>query len=206
MDRVLWGAAVVGGVSSCALCAAAAVASAQPSLENLLGAAKSGNATALRAQLLQGVDANGVDEAGATALMYAAIAGHVACVSALLEGGATVDSKDPAGVSPLMLAASRGHTDVCQALLEGGAQLTLKATSGLYKGQTPLDVAIAAFEPAVAAHLLSWAEAHPVDGDIMAPDPLAGQVDDLLETPGVRLQEASATAQTEMALSAATDG
>ncbi len=43
----------VGGVSSCALCAAAAVSAAQPSLENLLDAAKSGNSTALRAQLLQ---------------------------------------------------------------------------------------------------------------------------------------------------------
>ena len=202
------GAVVVGGGSSCALCAAAAISAAQPSLENLLDAAKTGNSTALRAQLLQvpvlslelrscasppvpqramlsccwqGVDVDAVDGDGTVALMYAAIAGHEECVRALIEGGAKVDCTDPAGTSPLMLAAGRGHVDVCQVLLEGGAKLTAQGITGPCKGQTALDVAVAAFEPAVAALLLSWAEAHPIDGDIMAPDLLAAEADNLLD-------------------------
>ena len=124
---------------------------------------------------------DGVDRDGATALMYAAIAGHEECVRALIEGGATVDCTDPAGASPLMLAAGRGHGDVCQSLLEGGAQLTVQGTSGPYQAQTALDVAVAAFEPAVAALLLSWADAHHIDGDIIAPDLLAAEADNLLD-------------------------
>jgi hypothetical protein len=53
MSFLYLGAVLVVGGSSCALCAAAAISSAQPSLENLLDAAKTGNSTALRAQLLQ---------------------------------------------------------------------------------------------------------------------------------------------------------
>ena len=206
MGRALWAAAVVGGVSSCAACAAAAVVAAQPSQEALLDAAKAGNATALRAQLLQGVDANATDGDGSSALMYAAIAGHAACVRVLLESGATVDCTDPTGVSPLMLAASRGHGEVCTALLSAGAQLTVKATSGPYKGQTALDVAIAAFEPAVAAQLLAWAEAHSVAGEIMAPDPLAAEADDLLDAVQSGGSEQSAQGLTELVMSASTDG
>lgn len=150
----------------------------------------------------QGVHADGVDGDGTAALMYAAIAGHTACVRALIEGGAKVDCIDPAGVTPLMLAAGRGHGEVCQVLLEGGAQLTVKAVSGVYVGQSALDVAVAAFEPAVAALLLSWAEAHPVDGDIMTPDPLVAEVDNLLDTAQLGDEGISAAPLTDMVMSA----
>jgi hypothetical protein len=195
MSRALLGvAAAAGGAACCVVCAAAAAAAVEPSISNLIDAAKRGDATALRAQLVQGVEADGADADGTTALMYASVLGHVSCVEVLLQAGAVVDRVDPAGVTALMLSASRGHCQACSALLEAGAQLTVKAAAGPYAGQTALDVAIAAFEPAAAALLVGWAEAHPVDGDIMAPDALAAQADHLFDADTAAQATAAAAA------------
>lgn len=181
MSRLALGVAAAGTSVLC--CAACVIVAAAPSLENLIDAAKRGDSTSVHAQLVQGVAPNGVDAGGCTALMYAAIQGHGECVKALLAAGATAGQADSNGVTALMLAASRGHASVCTQLLQAGGSATTTATSGPYSGMTPLDIAIEEFrgDPAAAEAIHSWAEAHPTAGAIMKADPLARELDELLE-------------------------
>ncbi len=63
-------------------------------IADLCAAAFSNNLAALKALLLQGVDVNGLDATGMTALTRAAIAGHEKVVEALLAAKADVMKRD----------------------------------------------------------------------------------------------------------------
>ena len=75
-------------------------------------AAKAGDLAAVQAQLDAGVDVNGKDWLGGTALLEAAIKGHKEVVELLIAKGADVNAKDKYGKTPLYLAAERGHKEV----------------------------------------------------------------------------------------------
>ena len=78
-----------------------------------------------------GVDINGLDAAGKTALMVAAEFGHLAIVRLLFERGANIDHQkkslffDEIGNSALMVAAQHSNLEVVHGLIEMGANLEL---------------------------------------------------------------------------------
>jgi ankyrin repeat protein len=105
----------------------------------LLQAATTGDAAAVRAALAAGAEVNALSDTHGTALGAAALYGHLEVVAALLAAGADV-AADQGGQTALMLAADQGHTAVVEALLAGGADAAAKDKEGL----TPLMVAASA--------------------------------------------------------------
>jgi ankyrin repeat protein len=96
----------------------------------LLQAATTGDAAAIRAALVAGADVNGAADTQITALGAAALYGHLEVVAALLAAGAEVEM-DQGGQTALMLAAGQGHTAVVEALLARGADIAAKDKEGL---------------------------------------------------------------------------
>jgi ankyrin repeat protein len=80
-------------------------------------AVATGNDLLLDLCLAEGVDVNGRDSEGRTALMVAMQQRDHALVRRLIEGGASVDIGDEAGMTPLMLAAREGEGELLGALL-----------------------------------------------------------------------------------------
>jgi len=64
----------------------------------------------------------------------------IEAVAALISHGADVNARSKSGETPLMYASSRGNAKVVEALLDAGADKELKATSGIWKGKTALDI------------------------------------------------------------------
>jgi len=94
---------------------------ADPS-EDLLAAAKKGDAEAVQALLAKGVDVNAKNSYGATALSFAADKGHLEIVKLLLQNKADANVKDSFYKStPLNWAISRGHVEIVKALVGAGA-------------------------------------------------------------------------------------
>jgi len=90
--------------------------------EDLLAAAKKGDADAVKALLAKGVNVNAKNSYGATALSFAADKGHLEIVKLLLQNKADVNAKDTFyKFSALDWAVSRGHGDIVKALVEAGA-------------------------------------------------------------------------------------
>ncbi len=105
--------------------------------------------TALIAKLLgSGVDVNGRDAAGNTALHFAALNNDERTVRALLERHATVDILNGAGATPLIFGA--GHPGIVKLLLEHGANPNVAAKSEI----TPLVAAVQQGESLPSAKLL----------------------------------------------------
>lgn len=73
-----------------------------------------------------GVDINGKDREGWSALMVAAYCGHRDLVKFLLNAGAAIDDRDSYGYTALMHAVYRGHKDSVALLLERGADIHAK--------------------------------------------------------------------------------
>ena len=97
-------------------------ASAADLNEELLAAARKGDASAIKALLAKGADVNAKTQYGATALSYACDRGNLEVVKLLLEHGADVNVKDTFyGETPLGWALSKRHLDVAQTLIEKGA-------------------------------------------------------------------------------------
>jgi ankyrin repeat protein len=71
--------------------------------------------------LASGIDPNGRDAAGGTALVAAAMGGCPECVRLLLDAGAGLNIDDGGGWTPLMYAAWRGKTECLSVLLAAGA-------------------------------------------------------------------------------------
>ena len=71
-----------------------------------------GNEVALVKELIgRGVDVNGVDGIGYTALDWAAQRGFVECAKVLLEANADVNKTDDDGWTPLLIASNYGHVE-----------------------------------------------------------------------------------------------
>jgi len=74
----------------------------------------------------KGIDVDGQDHEGASALHKATFRGFFGIVDILINFGANIDIQDNAGSSPLHKAAFMGHTDVLQLLLEAGAKVNIQ--------------------------------------------------------------------------------
>jgi len=84
--------------------------------DDLLSAARTGDARLVQAALDRGADANSIDENGATALHVAAASGHETVARLLVDTGADVNVVGPLGNTPLHLAAQEGHAGTVHAL------------------------------------------------------------------------------------------
>jgi ankyrin repeat protein len=105
--------------------------------ERLIEAVRRGDQAAADSLLKQGVDVNGRQGDGATALHWAAHQNDRGMVERLLRAGADVQATNELGVTPLLLACTNGSTPVVEALLAGGADPNATAQGR----ETPLMVA-----------------------------------------------------------------
>ena len=106
--------------------------------KSIFVAAKIGSIDAIKKHLEAGVDVNGKNKSGQTALHVAAKAGQVDAVGALLEAKAGVAAADKSQKTALHYAAQKGHKVTTALLLEKGAAVNAKDK----KNKTPLDYAI----------------------------------------------------------------
>lgn len=96
----------------------------------LMLAALRGDLDAVERLIAQGVEVNGTNRAGGTALMTAAIQGHAEVVRLLLSKRAAVNARNNKGWTALMYAAWNGHTDVVKMLLAKGAEVNAQNNEG----------------------------------------------------------------------------
>ncbi|MGE0129959.1 MAG: ankyrin repeat domain-containing protein [Blastocatellales bacterium] len=98
---------------------------ADPALNNeLLSAAKKGDAAAVKSLLAKGADVNAKTRYNQTPLMFAAQHGHIEIVKTLLDAGADLNVTDTfyKSVTALSAAADKGHAEIVKLLLEKGAK------------------------------------------------------------------------------------
>jgi hypothetical protein len=108
-------------IASLALVVAAA-AHAQSLDEDLIAAARKGNAEAVKDLLAKGANVNAKSRYGATALSYAADRGNAEIVKLLLERGAEVDVQDTFyRATPMTWASMKGNAEIVKLLLDKGA-------------------------------------------------------------------------------------
>ena len=116
----------MGGLLSRCNCGArpSANPSTPPRTHALMTAASLGDVEGIRAQLAAGVDVNGCDSKGWTALTVAAWAGRVDAIKALLAADppARVNHADAQGQTPLLFAAGKAPEAIV-ALVEAGADV-----------------------------------------------------------------------------------
>ena len=117
----------------------------------LIDAAKAGDATAVRALLAKGADANATDADGSTALHWAVENDDAELTSALLAAGARPRVANRHGIAPLHLAATNGNAAIVQRLIVAGADVN-GATPG---GETPLMMAARTGTPEIVKALLT---------------------------------------------------
>jgi outer membrane protein assembly factor BamB len=90
--------------------------------DDLIAAAKQGDAGVVKSLLAKGADVNAKNAYGATALSFAADKGHLAVVKLLLQHKADVNVQDTFYKStPLTWALGRKHVGIIKALVEAGA-------------------------------------------------------------------------------------
>lgn len=95
---------------------------AAASLDDLLNAAKMGDAAAVTRMVSQGMDINSTDQNGNSLLILAAREDQARVVEALVkQRGIKLNARNGAGDSALMLASLKGYSDVVQLLLAAGA-------------------------------------------------------------------------------------
>ena len=129
-------------------------------------AAKSGDATAVKALLKQGVDVNAAQGDGMTALHWAATNGDVAITQMLLSAGANVRATTRlGGITALHLATQGGQAQVAAALIAGGAEPNLATALGA----TPLMLAARSGNTETVTRLIE------VGADINAKEKAYGQ-------------------------------
>jgi len=97
----------------------------------LVEAAMSGNEAEMRTLIDMGVDVNGRNAQGWTALTYAAGQGNYANVKMLLNAGSNANQEENDGWTPAMFAAYQGHDNIVDLLLQYGGSATSKAKSGV---------------------------------------------------------------------------
>jgi inorganic pyrophosphatase len=91
------------------------------SIKPLTDAAQNGDIKTMQTLLDSGVDINGMDSAGRTALTTAALRGHIDVVKFLIEKGASLDEKNVRGNTALMIAELVGYADIAQMLKTAAA-------------------------------------------------------------------------------------
>ena len=104
-------------------------------------AARAGDIDGLKAMAASGVDVDGRDGRGWTALMHAVNQGYTLLVPLLLEAGADVDIRAPDGATALFMAAAHGHSEIIEQLMKAGAELAAKGP----KGKTAVEIARARY-------------------------------------------------------------
>jgi ankyrin repeat protein len=126
---------------SAAIALSFAVVLGAQSAASIANAAQNGDREAVRALLKKGVDVNGAQGDGTTALHWAAMRGDADMARMLLVAGANVRATTRIGsYTALYLAAKGGYSDVVAALLAAGAD----AKAATSNGTTPLMIAAAA--------------------------------------------------------------
>jgi Ankyrin repeats (3 copies) len=100
------------------------VALAQSVNDDLIAAAKRGDAESVKSLLAKGADVNAKTRYNQTPLMFASEKGHLEVVKILIEAGADVNVTDTfyRFFTALYGAASKGHAEVVKLLLEKGAR------------------------------------------------------------------------------------
>ena len=95
---------------------------------SLIIAAEDGYPNIVRHLLDAGVEVDGTNHRGQTALSWAALNGHKPVVQLLIERGADVNWRTSDDFSALMDAAYKGHESVVSLLLQAGAELEAETT------------------------------------------------------------------------------
>lgn len=100
-------------------------------LASIHAAAAVGQAVAVSALVMKGVDINAVDRNGRTSLMVAIHHGRLTVVDTLLELGVDINFQDAnSGESALYLASGYGHVEIVSALLQKGAHKDARDRDG----------------------------------------------------------------------------
>ncbi len=116
---------------------------AEDAKDDLMSAARKGDAKAVEALLAKGVDVNAKTEYGATALSFAADKGHLEIVKVLLKHKADVNAKDTFyQATPMTWAVYRGRVEVVKLLLAAGAEADGALASAVHLGNVELVRAI----------------------------------------------------------------
>jgi len=121
----VWAAGSVAGVSGQVQLQQAQLQQAQ-----LVDAARTGDASAIRALLKKRADVNGAQPDGTTALHWAAYREDIETARLLLQAGANVKAENRHGATPLSAAAINGNTDIIGLLLKAGADPNTKLPDG----------------------------------------------------------------------------
>lgn len=96
----------------------------------LVEAAASGDAAAVRAALNAGADPDARDAAGTPATMLATVGRHVEALRVLLDAGADVDAQDAQLSNPLLYGGAEGMLDIVRITNEAGADPTIRNRYG----------------------------------------------------------------------------
>lgn len=91
-------------------------------------AAIAGDSATMSRLIADGLDIDGRDRYGQTALMLAAHHGHAELVHLLIAKGAQLDITAKYGLSALLLAVIGGHAEVAKILIDAGADLSMRGT------------------------------------------------------------------------------
>ena len=103
----------------------------QATIEDLLKAVNADDISRIKNLLNEGLDVNGMNEDGWSALMVAASKGSMEILKLLIENGAALDVKNrQGGQTALIFAAHWGHTEVVRYLIAKGANLNVQMDDG----------------------------------------------------------------------------
>ncbi|THG15840.1 hypothetical protein TEA_023863 [Camellia sinensis var. sinensis] len=104
------------------------------SVVSLARAARIDDVLAMKSCIAEGVNVNGKDQNGWTALHRAAFKGRIESVKTLVSNGAQIDLLDDGGYTPLRRAVERGHMQVAIYLMAHGAKANVVKSNGSLKG------------------------------------------------------------------------
>lgn len=155
-------------------------------------AAYCGDAEGVLAALTQGLDVDGQDDNGYTALHWNADMGctpgdREAIVTILLDHGAEIEARDAQGRTPLFVAASSGSAQIVRALVLAGADVNARSNSGA----TPLMLAASSGSLEAVTFLLAGgadANAFTPDGTTAMDMAMGAEFEDVVDVLRVRCE------------------